>query len=364
MKKISMLITNLAGGGAERVNLDLAYEFKKLGYEVEFVLLKFEGKFLHEAEDNFKVVNLNINRMIALPFALAKYINNSKPDAVIASMWGVTALSAFGKLLATHSIKLLLVEHSSLTNQFKNSTLLLRMYLKLSTFMAYRLADNCAGVSSGVAQDMASLALLKGRSKIKTLYNPVPLKKKPSEDEMQKVNGMWSPDCYRILTVGSFKEAKNHELLVKAFSRIAFNNNIQLMILGEGPLKGELIGLIKKLNLTEKVILPGFFNTTEAFYRSADLFVLSSNREGLPTVIIEALGCGLPVVSTNCEFGPAEILNNGEFGMLVPVGDEMALAEAMLQSLNKAHDTEKLINRAKDFSPEISASRYLKLLDL
>jgi len=363
-KKISMLITNLAGGGAERVNLDLAYEFKKLGYEVEFVLLKLEGKFLLEAEENFDVFDLNMSSLFKLPQKLALYIDRAKPDAVIASMWGVTAFAPIAKLISKNKPKVLLVEHSSLISQFKNAKLRTKIFLKLSTFFSYRLADKVAGVSTGVANDIRKIARLPKQQNVNTLYNPIPCKQKPFPNVLSEVDKLWSDNCFRVITVGRLIAAKDHSTLIRAFSLLKEKNNAQLIVLGEGDLEAPLQKLTEELGLQDNIVFQGFVSDPTPYYHTADLFVLSSAREGFGNVIVESLSCGTPVVSTDCEHGPAEILNNGEFGVLVPVGDEMALAEAMLQSLNKAHDTEKLINRAKDFSPEISAKRYLKLLDL
>ena len=99
------------------------------------------------------------------------------------------------------------------------------------------------------------------------------------------------------------------------------------------------------------------------FYQTADIFVLSSDYEGFGNVIVEALACGTPVVSTDCPAGPREILNDGEFGTLVPVGDEAALAEGIMSTLRQKPDAEKLRGRARDFSPRKTALKYLELLD-
>ena len=108
--------------------------------------------------------------------------------------------------------------------------------------------------------------------------------------------------------------------------------------------------------------MPGATIDPTPFYCSADLFVLSSNREGFGNVIIEALACGVPVVSTDCRSGPSEILANGRYGRLVPVGDEFALARAMVESLSARHDRQALKRRAADFAPELVAQQYLTLL--
>jgi glycosyltransferase involved in cell wall biosynthesis len=134
------------------------------------------------------------------------------------------------------------------------------------------------------------------------------------------------------------------------------------MILGTGELMEATKALVDQEGLADKVIIPGPAPDAAPYYRSADLFVLSSDYEGFGNVIVEALTCGLPVVSTDCRSGPAEILENGRYGRLVPVGDAAALTQAMLESLDATHDREVLMRRAQDFSPERIANQYLRLL--
>ena len=135
--------------------------------------------------------------------------------------------------------------------------------------------------------------------------------------------------------------------------------NAKLTILGEGVLRPDLEALIKILGISNRVSLPGFVLDPVPWFRTADLFVLSSSWEGLPTVMIEALECGVPVVSTDCPSGPAEILDNGRYGRLVPVGDATALAAAIQASLQELHDHDTLRRRAQDFAVPMIADQYL-----
>jgi len=112
------------------------------------------------------------------------------------------------------------------------------------------------------------------------------------------------------------------------------------------------------------VIVAGFHPDPTPFYKTADLFVLSSDYEGFGNVLVEALACGTPVVSTDCPSGPGEILDGGRFGRLVPVGNARAMAEAIDDALDAPADRDALVHRAADFAPEIAARKYLDLLDL
>jgi len=165
-----------------------------------------------------------------------------------------------------------------------------------------------------------------------------------------------------ILACGRFKKAKDHPTLIKAFSLLSAQRPCRLIILGDGELRERIEELVSELSLQEKVALPGWSDNPYSAMSRAALFVLSSYYEGLGNVLIEALACGCPCVSTDCPSGPAEILQSGEIGMLVPVGDHVALADAMLHTLDNPPDKQKLLDRASFFSAENSVSEYEKLI--
>src|SRR5690606_12861321 len=130
----------------------------------------------------------------------------------------------------------------------------------------------------------------------------------------------------------------------------------------EGILRESLQSQIKQLNLEEKVFMPGFVDAPKYFLKRAELFVLSSKWEGFGNVIVEALGVGTKVISTDCPSGPAEILENGKYGKLIPVGNPKELASAILEVLNEPNRPEFLIERAKDFSTEKIANEYINFI--
>ncbi len=132
-----------------------------------------------------------------------------------------------------------------------------------------------------------------------------------------------------------------------------------LVIIGQGDLRAELQERIEKLGLENRIRMPGYILDPSPYFRSADLFVLSSDYEGFGNVIVEAMSVGLPVVSTDCPDGPAEILNRGEFGTLVPIRDPMALARAIELALSSKNDAERQRRRAAEFGEDGAVSRYL-----
>ncbi|MGE0681501.1 MAG: glycosyltransferase [Candidatus Binatia bacterium] len=165
-----------------------------------------------------------------------------------------------------------------------------------------------------------------------------------------------------ILSVGRLAKQKDFPTLLRAFARVRATRRARLMILGEGRKRKHLECLIKTLGIADDVALPGFVLNPFPYMARAAVFVLSSAWEGLPGALVEAMACGCPVVSTNCPSGPAEILDEGTYGPLVPVGDETALARAILTVLGSSITTEKLRARAFQFSIDRVADRYLEIL--
>jgi glycosyltransferase involved in cell wall biosynthesis len=226
----------------------------------------------------------------------------------------------------------------------------------------YRWADAITACSDGVADDLAATSGLP-RDLITTIYNPVvnpALLEKAEEQPDHPWLAQGEPPV--ILGVGRLRPQKDFETLIRAFAALRRRRPARLLILGTGPEQERLESLVRELDLQRDVELAGFRQNATAYMSRAALFALSSAWEGLPTVIIEALACGCPVVSTDCVSGPSEILEGGRYGRLAPVGDAPALAEAMERTLAEPPSAELLRQRSWDFSNERAARRYLALL--
>jgi glycosyltransferase involved in cell wall biosynthesis len=362
---ISILLPDLTGGGAERVMIDLARAIVFRGYAIEFVLMRAHGEFLHEAQTEFSIVDLSTPRTRNVPLALSRYLSKRKPHALIANMWPLTSSAVLGRLLTRHKCKLMLVEHCTLSREYAPRGKLHNTIMALVITATYRIADVVLAVSKGSAKDTAYLAALK-QNRVNVVNNPIPQRTTPEVYRTELVDNFWN--CMpgqRILTVGSLKAQKNHALLLKSFALMA-HKDAKLIILGSGKGDSESIlrSLAKELRVDKRVIFAGFHLDPSPFYATADLFVLSSDYEGFGNVIVEALSFGLPVVSTDCPSGPAEILENGRFGRLVPVGSSAELAEAMDVALDEPVDCNDQKRRASNFAPDIAACKYLNLLNL
>jgi glycosyltransferase involved in cell wall biosynthesis len=232
--------------------------------------------------------------------------------------------------------------------------------LRLTTRLFYRRADARVAVSREVADDLADLSGI-DRAAFDVIYNPIP-NPPPDLRTAPEAEALWRGGEVRILSAGSLKGQKNQALLLRSFARLRQRRPAHLVLIGDGPLRGALSALADRLGLAGHVSMPGFVTDPWPYYASADLFVLSSDYEGFGNVLVEAMRCGLPVVSTDCKAGPREILADGAYGLLVPVGDEAALAKAMEEALDRRPDADMLKRRAEELSGSRAGERYLDLM--
>lgn len=348
-------------GGAERVSITLAEQFIKLGHELDFVLCWEKNDLNGIIPTSARVINFDISRIREFPCPFARHLRTEQPDAVIANMWPLTTACIAARSIARSKARVVVCEHNMLSRAYVSNGPVHAVFMRRSIAALHPLADARVAVSSGVADDLAALSGIP-RARFEVIHNPIAVRP-PVAGAEAVVDTAWQGwRGKRILSVGTLKQQKNQALLIRAFARLVETVDARFMILGEGTLRGELEALTRRLGVADRVLMPGFYPDPAPFYRSADLFVLSSDYEGFGNVIVEALACGIPVVSTDCPSGPAEILDNGRYGRLVPVGDVDALAAAMHAALAADHDREALKRRAAEFFPEKAAQKYLRLL--
>lgn len=360
--RIAIFLPSLRGGGVERVRITLARRFLDAGYQVDFVLWNATGELMPEVPAECRVIDLNAPGFFSSILPAARYFRTHRPDAAAAAIWPLTSSVILGWLLAGRRPVLLVSDHNTLSIQFGKRGPLFRAFLRASIAFTYRMAHARVAVSHGVADDLAALSGIRRRA-FTVIHNPLPQRPEPGPDQIAQAEAIWGERSGpRIIGVGTFKEQKNFPLLIEAFARLPQAMNARLMLLGEGHLRPSLEAQARNLGVADRVLLPGFFENPVPFYRLADLFVLSSDYEGFGNVIIEAMACGLPVVSTDCRSGPAEILDNGTYGRLVPVGDAAAMTQAIAESIAAEPDRQALQRRAAEFSIERVAGAYLGLL--
>jgi glycosyltransferase involved in cell wall biosynthesis len=262
-------------------------------------------------------------------------------------------------MLAGKPGRIYLSDHNQLSISCVHELNIPKYFISAVMHLTYTWASGLVAVSEGVKKEMCSLGGFP-ESLVKVIYNPTAIGISPHRESILVSEELWGKGFdHHILSIGTLKAQKDHATLIKAFALLPYSLNVKLIILGDGSLRSELEGLVVQLGLQDRVSFPGFVVDIYPWMRSADLFVLSSRWEGFGNVIVEALECGVPVVSTNCASGPAEILENGCYGKLVPLNDPVAMAAAISASLAEPHEREALIKRAKYFSVEKIAEEYL-----
>lgn len=363
MSKILVIVPDLRLGGFEKNRVQLCNAFAKEGHDITLVAIRDKGELAAMLSPDVKVLTLGGVRSFQAIWALTRVLRDHKPDVILAGLWPLTFLVAASHLLSGRAGRLVLTEHNQLSLQYAKWGIRHRIMLRATLAFACRVSTENGAVSLGVVRDLARLTML-NETRFHVLYNPLRELAPPSTEEREMAEASWSkPRGHRVVTVGTLKAQKNHKLLIDAVADIE-GRGAEVIIVGEGTMREELERYIDARGLRDICKLVGKHENPAAFLESADLFVLSSDYEGLPNVLVEAMAFGLPIVSTDCPSGPAEILDNGTYGSLVPVGDAGALAAAMSAALDAPHDADTLKRRAADFSPEIAAQKYLDLMGL
>lgn len=351
VRTVAFVLSSLKFGGGERVALSLAHAFKAKGLNVDIVLMSHEGEFLTEAKQHFNVVDLRCNRTWKLPWKLATYLRRERPDALIASFWKLNLCACLARA-AYPSVRLLLWEHSPPSKSTNSPTWL----YAVTSSLFYQMATKVITVSNGVLEDVSRITFGL-RNKLQVIFNPIPA---PSSLESSAAKQSVSR---RIVWVGRLDAPKNPKLMLEAFAQLPETLGCTLDFIGDGPQRQTLEQRTNELCLQERVRFRGFQPNPYIWMMQSDLLALTSNREGFGNVLVEALYCGLRVVSTDCGGGIHDVLQHDRFGTIVPTGNASALAHAIETSLTNPCDTENQTKGARRFLPELIAEQFLQAMN-
>ena len=374
MKRIVILINSLEGGGAERVVSTLLNNFIE---EYECYLILMENKIYYELDARINIINLNessnqngLVKLIRLPiiaYKLSKIIKKYKFTQIISLLYRANYVNVLAKLVSKH--KVIISERSMPSKKYESNTLQSRIN-KFFIKKLYLKADVITSNSHGNKKD---LILNFGIKNVEILQNPFDIKK-IEKLSFEKIN--IKKEKFTFITIGRLNHGKNHKIIIDAIKSL----DVNLWIIGDGDLKEYLSNYINELNLNDKVILLGKRDNPFAFLSKADCFVFASSHEGFPNVLVEALACELPIISTDCLSGPREILapnsdinfqlkNNvelAEYGILTPINNVDKLKEAMNLIINdnnlKNEYRQKAKNRANDFEIKKIKKKYEEII--
>ena len=357
-KNSIVLYTPTLSGGVGKVIVHLAQEMHEQGVSVA-VWTTSDGEYANELVD-IPLVYLAHGRVIASLWPLMRQLRSEKPEALFSASFHANCLAIIAKVLTFSQTKVIVVEHTALNTALNTLHPLSRLLYRLLIRLCYKRAYKLAAVSKGVAKDMAACAGLP-LEQVTVIYNPVLRSRDLAQDQPRPSHSFFASPQPIILAAGRLSPEKDYLNLLHAYSAVAQGSDARLIMLGEGPERENLEKEIAKLGLADRVSLPGHVENPYPFFAHSDVFVLSSVREGLPTVLIEALAYGAKVVSTDAPSGPRAILADGTYGALVPVGDTSALAKALEKVLHENGPT-ITVQDLSQYQQETAVQKYLALL--
>lgn len=392
VERVALAFHGPGGGGAERVALTLAREFLERGLAVDLVMSHRDGPLAEEipraariidmepsSRWSFRLAALRGPRDLILPLVLgakpgfarrnapplARYLRRERPDVVVSIEPPYNLAALLASSWSGGAVPLLIVEQCDFGHYLSTmkredqelfSPLIERLYPQAASIVA---------VSEGVARSLRGYARIEA-DKLRVIYNPIASASLTAK-AAEPVDHPWFREATPVvLAVGRLQPQKDPPTLLRAFAQLRSVRPARLVILGaesDPDYRAHLEALVDELAIRSDVAFLGFVRNPFAYMARAAVLVLSSRFEGFGNVLVEAMACGTPVVSTDCPSGPAEILDEGVFGPLVPVGDEKALAEAVTRVLTDPPSASRLKQRAACFSVERATQSYLRLFE-
>lgn len=356
--KVALYIPLLAGGGSERVTLNLAKGLSELGVCVGLIVAQSGGQLEDQIPEGVDTIFLNAANTGRRALGLANYVDRHNVDIIHSSLFRGAPVVALASKLCKSDVRTAVEVENPLTFVYRSLSPGKKLLRKILLGVSFYSLDRVLPVSNDVAKDLAHFTHV-SESKVKPSPNPIHVQNHMSQNESTtKVSS-----SSLIVSTGRLTPQKDFPTLIKAIHIVSQKEDVRLVILGEGEERDKLLDLVARLDLDNIVSLPGFVQCPEEYFSKADIFALSSRYEGFGNVLVEAMAMGVPIVSTDCIGGPSEILSQGEYGELVPVADPSEMAKAILNTLKKEIDSERLRSRARDFNIRHVARRYYKLFD-
>lgn len=363
---VSIFLPTLLIGGAEKALVELANNLAEKGWRIHVVVMSNVGPLAENLSAAVELVNLKCNSFRQAILALARYYKSDKPSIVLSSLYATGLAAIAARYIASYKPQIIVGAHNSLKAKVARPDNAKDKFLLMPLCrIFFPLANGFIAVSKGLAHELEEIFRIPS-NKIHAIYNPV-FNESLSRLAVEPVTHPWldstvSQQNKTLISVGRLVEQKGYDVLLQALQLTRKSLDCRLIIVGGGPQLSDLENKARELGISDAVDFIGWQTNPYKFVARADLFVLSSRWEGLGNVLIEALACGCPVVSTNCRYGPEEILDCGKYGMLTNVDDPVDLSEKIISSLMspslQGENKAALIRRAHDFTVEASARQY------
>lgn len=362
-KKICFPMPRFEMGGLERVQMYIAKGLLHSEYQVDLVIpvVAEDVRTLIETDVNIHETSCGKFKFL---FNLINYIKKYKPDVIITSANDIGCLILFCRKIFCLRTKIIWTQHLSISGPLKVEKGLIKYKLLFEIWLMKQLikqADSIVAVSNTVANDMKNM--LRSDLDIQVIYNPV-----ISSDFEEKINEtvVWPWEewtCQTIIFVGRLAKVKRLDLLLNAFAECRKQIPIRLLVVGSGPEEKSARILAENLNLGDSCKFLGHQDNPAAWISKSDLLVLCSDVEGFGLVLVEAMACGIQVLSTDCPDGPAEILDNGHFGRIIPMNNVKALALGVIECIQDPLLSEAQLKAyAEKFTVENAVAQYQALL--
>lgn len=364
-QRIAVFISFSGTGGVERMIVNLCTGFSQRGYQVDLLLIKDKSDHLVHLPDDVNVIRLGTKHAYSSLWRLVKYLREERPDALLSAKERANRIALLARKLSGVNIPTGVRLGTTVSAALAGKSHLRRFFWFWPMKLTYKHADVVIPVSQGVADDVIRITGVDS-NRVKVIRNPV-ISPRMFELSRQPLS---HPEWFdgttpTLVAAGRFTRQKDFKTLIRALKQITLEFPCRLVILGEeGGLREQYNKLATELGIQRYLLMPGFAKNPYPAISHADCFVLSSLWEGSPNVLTEALALGTPVVATDCPSGPAEILQQGVYGPLVPMGDAEAMAQAIIEVLNNPHPSKFLQRASEEYTIDRSVDDYLKALKL
>lgn len=360
--RIAVFVPSMHGGGAERAMLMFCVELVRRGFRVDLITTRFEGPLRELVPQGVSIVDLQSKRTSMTLSQLVRYLRRTRPAALYSTIMNANVVAALASAIAGGKTKTILRESNAPISSPKNSLARLVTF-QLAPYL-YGLSDGVIAVSRGVAEELSMMAP-RLKSRIRVISTPV-ISESVIAQGMEAVDHPWfvQRDKPIILSAARLEPHKGFITLVRAFAKVRSERDARLVLLGEGTLQERIQDEIKALGLEEHVAMFGFTQNPFAYMSKADAFALCSEFEGLPNVLVQAMAFGTPIVATDCKSGPAEILEGGRFGTLVPVGNEESIARGLIHALTLPRQHEAMAHARATYGAQRAVDEYLAMAGL
>ena len=358
---MAIFLPSLAGGGAERVMLHLGEGLAKRGIHVDLVVSHLSGEYVSEIPVTVNVIDLKKKKLSHSFFKFAAYLRKNQDSVVLTTLQYSNIFCLLVKKLFFLKNKIVIRESNAISKKFNGSEIRSKFYLYLIRWL-YPSADKIIAVSKGIKEELHQILKINDEIII-VIPNPIKLPLNISWNNESSFHAWLKPGQPPVvLGVGRLVKQKDFSTLIKAFSLVVKSVQCRLIILGEGPEMPLLKKLAFNLGIEGDVDFPGFNLDPFSYMKRAKVFVLSSLWEGFPNALIQALACGCPVVSTNCPYGPSEILAGGKYGKLVEVKDHNRMAKEIIETLKSKNSFENTEFWLQKYNYENILSQYQEVI--